>query len=388
MTAAIIVLASPLLVLAGGSSDPDAAGLRCRTPQVEVRLDFEGAGGRCRVLADDRIEIRIAPEHAPPINPSPWYAFRYRLTGSAPASVTLRYAHGRHRYPPKVSRDGRTWRVVPVPAQEGGAPGRLEFRLPPGGRFIAAQELVSVRDASRRLRDLARRYRARVEIIGRSHGGRPIEALIAGRASGRDYILLLGRQHPPEVSGAIAFEAFLAALLAAQHQSGARAHPIVAVPMLNPDGVAAGHWRSNGRFIDINRDWGRFSEPETRAVSRLIDRRCASDRAAPVLMVDFHATQDNLFYVQTEAEAPAVARWTRAWLASATQGGGFRLEPRPSDTGNGSAKNYFHTRFGIASITFEAADEADRAALRTTAQSLAAALPHQPRPPGWRGCGA
>jgi hypothetical protein len=40
----------------------------------------------------------------------------------------------------------------------------------------------------------------------------------------------------------------------APHRAGANA---------NPDGVDKGHWRLNDGGVDLNRDWGPFTQPET-----------------------------------------------------------------------------------------------------------------------------
>ena len=191
-------------------------------------------------------------------------------------------------------------------------------------------------------------------------------------------VILIGRQHPPEVSGAIAMQAFVDALVGQSlrnPQSFADLQFLI-VPMVNPDGTARGHWRANRGGVDLNRNWGDFSQPETRAVKVWLDALPKAVR--PVLMVDFHSTQRNLFYVQGDEANVGQRRFLAAWLAgkeNAFSGYRFTIEPRNANPGSGTAKNWFHTTFAIPAYTFEVADDADRAATRGAAKELAASLP-------------
>lgn len=53
------------------------------------------------------------------------------------------------------------------------------------------------------------------------------------------------------------------------------------VPMVNPDGAEAGT-RVNGADVDLNRDWGAFTQPETRAMAQVISI------VRPDVVVDAH----------------------------------------------------------------------------------------------------
>jgi hypothetical protein len=95
-------------------------------------------------------------------------------------------------------------------------------------------------------------------------------------------------------------------------------------------------------------------------------------------MVDFHSTRSNLFYVQGPDEASAdQQRFLAAWLAgreNAVPGYPFTIEPRNANPGSGTAKNWFHATYAIPAYTYEVADDADRAATRAAATTLAQAL--------------
>lgn len=371
-----------LALLAGAcvSAPPPSAGIAlpvpgaaCRTPSVTLAFDFDGAPPlACAITGERAFTLLVSPEHAPPINPSPWYAFRYEAAGDAPVTVTLRYLEGRHRYAPKLRGAAGEWAEVPVETATDGSEAVL--RLPSGKGLVAAQEVVTPEDASDNLAKWSKASGARVFTLGTSHDRRPIEAIRLGRADAPRLVILLGRQHPPEVTGAIAMEAFVDALAARAGDLGDV--QVLVVPMLNPDGVARGHWRANRGAVDLNRDWGPFTQPETRAVKTWLDALPAAVR--PVLMVDFHSTGRNLFYVQGDEEAsPAQMRFLRAWLGGKDQafpGYAFTLEPRNANPGSGTAKNWFHAAYAIPAYTYEVGDSTDRAATRAAARALAEAM--------------
>jgi predicted deacylase len=352
---------------------PVLAGSACRTATASLHFDFDGASASaCAVTGERDFAVLVTPEHAPPINPSPWYAFRYEASGEAPMTVTLRYLGGRHRYAPKWSDGNGTWRDLPVQTAADGE--GTTIRLPAGKGLVAAQEIITPADARADLARWSAETGAKPFVLGQSHDGRPIEAIRLGRADAPRLVILLGRQHPPEVTGAIAMEAFVDAL--AERAGSFGDVQYLVVPMLNPDGTARGHWRANRGAIDLNRDWGTFTQPETRAVKTWLDGLPKGVR--PVLMVDFHSTRNNLFYVQGDEEAtPAQQRFRAAWLdgrENALAGYPFTIEPRNANPGSGTAKNWFHATYAVPAYTYEVADDADRDATRAAARTLVQGL--------------
>lgn len=345
----------------------------CRTASVMLAFDFDGASpARCAVTGERAFTLLITPEHAPPINPSPWYAFRYEADGTAPISVTLRYLGGTHRYAPKW-QSGDAIRDLPVTVSADGAIASME--LPAGEAVVSAQELIAPADTSADLLRWSKMLGTTPFTLGRSLDGRAIEAIRIGRSDAPRLVILLGRQHPPEVTGAIAMQAFVETLVSTAVRDGLGDVQFLIVPMLNPDGTARGHWRANRGTVDLNRDWGDFSQPETGSVKAWLDALPAGVR--PVLMVDFHSTGRNLFYVQGDEASSAQQRFLAAWLGGREQafaGYPFTIEPRNANPGSGTAKNWFHARYAIPAYTYEVADTADRTATRAAASGLAEGL--------------
>jgi hypothetical protein len=383
-TTALALLLPLVMGACVSTSPPDPVAARlavgitgCRAASASLYFDFDGASvSACTVEGPNDFSLLVTPEHAPPINPSPWYAFRYQSHDASPVKVTLRYLGGGHRYAPKWRGDDDKWH--PLQSKPGDDGKSVTLQLPAGGGTVAAQEIITPLQSSADLLKWAVLAGTQPFTLGFSHDGRPIEAIRIGRHDAPRLVVVLGRQHPPEVSGAIALQAFVGALVADRSSQPEAFDDLqfLIVPMLNPDGVARGHWRANRGGLDLNRDWGAFSQPETRAVKTWLDG--LPNGVRPVFMLDFHSTRSNLFYVQGETEAStSQKRFLAAWLSGqehAFPGYPFTIEPRNANPGSGTAKNWFHATYGIPAYTYEVADDADRVAARKAAHELALAL--------------
>lgn len=374
----VLPLSAALLLTACGLQPTFPVGDPCVADGFTVTDDFTGARrGACTVLAPNHVQLDIRPEDEGKINNSPWFAFRIAPSAAGTATVTLSYAGGSHRYWPKISADGQNWQRLPedsVTVADDSLRADLVIPLTGEAVFVSAQEFITpiVYDAWNR--KVAATTGIPMYELGKSLEGRAIHAFDSN-AESKEVLLMIGRQHPPEVSGAVAFFAFTETVfgdsgLAEQFRERFR---VIAIPLMNPDGVVAGHWRHNRGSLDINRDWGPFTQPETQLVAGLLDEFDAGG-ASLRMFVDFHSTDRNTFYAQQEPTEPP--DFTRTWLGNA--------EPKVSDypftneespTENPAvAKNYIYARYGIPAVTFEAGDETDREALQAAAVIFAEEL--------------
>ncbi|MFN3288217.1 MAG: M14 family zinc carboxypeptidase, partial [Sphingomonadaceae bacterium] len=326
---------------------------------------------------DGRIAARIAPETAP-INPSPWYAFQVRGAGQG-ASLTLAYDTASHRYHPWV-REGRAgpWRRLAddaVTVRDGVA----EIRLPPSRAplLVAAQPFPDPAGILRPWERMAARGVLRAETAGRSVEGRAVRLYVSRPARPQGLIVLVARQHPPEISGALAFDALAARLLDASPEMRAlRArYVILFAPLMNPDGIARGHWRGNAAGADLNRDWGPFAQPETRAVAARI--AALAREHGPALMLDLHSTRRHVLYAHPVEFGPGHV--SEAFLAAFTatpEGRGWPIVRRHEDRGGspGAFKAWTWEALRQPSITFEVADSATPEEAATIGRAAARAI--------------
>lgn len=370
-----------LFVLAACAAPPMVpSGKPCAAPAFTVSDAFEGARrGDCRVLGDNRVMVYIRPEDRPPINDSPWFAFRIEPNIPTSAEIVLRYDGGHHRYVPKISYDGERWEPVDESSVEIRRRGRIAaIRLPPNAEpfYLTAQELLLPDDYERWMRRVADETPAGMFVLGESAQGIPIHALDAS-TDNRDILMIVGRQHPPELSGAFAFLAFAETVfgdtdLAIQFRERFR---VLAIPLLNPDGVVAGNWRHNSGGVDLNRDWGPFTQPETRLAGRLLETLEAGDYRVRAFL-DFHSTSRNVFYTQNDDFPTDPPGFTETWLAnSAARITDYEFDnSRHPVSDSGNSKNFMYRRYGIPAITYEVGDETDRDAAQGAARVLAEEL--------------
>lgn len=362
------------LALATGCAAPGPApqtGPECAFGDVAFSASFPG--GRldgCRRTGRRAFLLAIEPE-ARPINPSPWYAFDVLSEAPQALEITLDYGDFRHRYVPKLgSGDGSGWTRLdaPVVTRHGGTQASFTLVVPAGVRRVAAQPIVTPGDTRAWVEDVARRTPLEAGVLGSSAEGRTIPRLAGGNARGGT-LVITGRQHPPEVTGAFALRAFVERLaedepLAAQFREH---YGVLVVPMLNPDGVARGHWRLDSAGTDLNRDWGPFRRPETRLV------RDALTALAPVLILDFHSTKRDVLYTPPDDAAIERAGFPPAWHAAINA----RLdgEPIARDANHNprhpTLKSWVPDALGVPAITFEVGDATPRDRIDTMARIAA-----------------
>ena len=375
------VFAVALLLASCASVLPSfVSGTPCKTTAFTVTDNFAAARrGRCVAVADDHVRITILPEDEGYINDSPWFAMKVVPNHASTATITIDYRGGHHRYRPKTSTDGLRWAAlddsaVTVKADRSSA----TLTLPLGDEpvWLAAQEVITPVFYDIWNRKMAKTGFVEQFVLGASRKGLPIHVLTTTPDTD-DVLFLVGRQHPPEVTGALGFLAFFEALVADTELANRfrQQVTVVAVPLLNPDGVTGGNWRNNLGGTDLNRDWVKFEQPETGLIKELLDKLDANGKRIRVFL-DFHSTQKNVFYTQNDAFPTEPPRFTKTWLENARpRVRNYEFVNQENPVANeGVAKNYMYKRYGIPSLTYEVGDETDRTAIREAAGVFAEEL--------------
>lgn len=355
----------------------------CEHNGTRIAVGFDGAKlDACSWLAGNTFTLTFLPEDYP-INHSPWYALRLDVASRRTVELYLHYDNFQHRYHPKISRDGKHWEALPPENQTllfDGRAIKLSIPVEEQGLWLAGQELFTEAHYENWLNGLKARTDVMSNSIGKSREGRGIDSLFIGNQHDH-YIALIGRQHPPEVTGAIGMVAFINRLL--EHEPLAdtfrRQWGILLLPLLNPDGVVRGHWRHNTGGIDLNRDWGPFSEPETRAARDELLRQRAAGKTLDIFL-DFHSTIYDVFYTQLPESFANTSALDSKWLQRyeslmQEKKPGYKAKIQPGhNPDKPTSKAWVFDQFNIPAITVEYGDETDRDFIRSQARTAAESL--------------
>lgn len=361
---------SPAWFTAATASAPLCAGSGRR-----VHIGFErAAAAACSIDADGHVHVTIAPEDTP-INPSPWYGLVVASNAPAPTLVTLHYGDSRHRYAPWTAEPGAQalrldQQAVTVAADQHSA----TIRLPP------ARTRLLIAQPPERSDDVLAPFEARVQAgqliradAGHSVARRPLAVYHHRPAKPRGTIVIITRQHPPETTGPQAFARFTDILLGTSRAARAfrRRHALMIVPLANPDGFVMGHWRHNLGGVDLNRDWGPFTQPETRVLGAAITAEAA--RGPILAVIDFHSTFRDVVYAPPQSNGPDLGEAMLQAITRDLAGADIRID-RAHNPGNGVLKSWARDQFGIGALTWEVGDDSPPARTNRLATAAATAL--------------
>ncbi|WP_103664081.1 M14 family metallopeptidase [Gracilimonas amylolytica] len=358
-------------------------------PTVWVSNMFDGARLNDFYAKNDSLfEVYIRPENAP-INNSPWYAFKIWSDTLRSAKIKINYQDATHRYVPKLHRPDSLGSVTLSDYEElafeydsTDGTAVIELELSEAPLYVSAQPLQTTSDLMEDLesRNIVGHDFVKHKRAGLSKKGREIMELEITEVAPDQkapVLAIVGRQHPPEVTGYLASLSFLEELtsdteLAEQFRN---TFVVKAFPMINPDGVDLGHWRHNAGGIDLNRDWENFNQPETRVVRDALSRLKDHDRRIMFYAIDFHSTNENLFYPINEEVKTTPDNITQKWIPLIKENNAdveFTVEE--FDTSSPIAKNWFYHTFGIDAVTYEVDDRLETDRLDEISRSAARSL--------------
>lgn len=355
----------------------------CESENAIITSKYDGGGmGRCSTFVPSIFRVVLEAEPGDRHN-TPWYGFKVTNKVETPIVVDLIYADGEHRFRPKISFDGKTWKFLERAAYREVDSRRIQLFLPASDKpfYISAQENINNEIYDDWMDGLISEGWVTKSLLGVSEKERPIYKIQSeSDLNTGKYLFLIGRQHPAEVPGAFAMIEFVNTLYSNTElaRNFRKVYGIVSVPQVNPDGVAQGHWRMNTGAMDLNHDWSEFTQAETAVVGEEI-AKFTGDKTLE-LFIDFHATAEAIFYTQVGKQNEWPSNFTRNWMA----GLNARLSRyeythnklnyqgrNPGSKDGSSATRYTYNETGATTLVYETEETTDPQEARQIAHIVA-----------------
>ena len=349
---------------------------------VSFSNQFEGARlNAVDQLNDSTYIVFIQPENEP-INHSPFYAFN--VWSSSAKEITLKFKYPgkyKHRYIPKIKSNG-VWSVADsLNFQYDENFSSLKLQINAIAKTVSGQELHTSSIVYSWVDQLieGKESFVRSKTIGKTRLKRPFRVLdiYKGTAKNKPVLVLLTRQHPPEVTGYFAFQAFLSTILEENKLSTSflEHYRILAFPLMNPDGVDLGHWRHNAGGVDTNRDWSFYHQPEIKITVDYITQVLKKNNSKLVLGLDFHSTWYDVFYTNKERESTSFPEFLPKWFSSLEHHiPDYKVNEQSSNSTKPVSKGWFLYGHNAVGVTYEIVDDTPRDRIQLIGEESAKAM--------------
>lgn len=325
--------------------------------------EFDGARLNNFTKENDSTALVIINPENEPINNSAYYAFKTWSTIPKTFYFKFQYPEGyKHRYIPKL-RINNNWSIIDstnVFKKDSIVTVKLNLSSTP--IIVAAQEIESSTDVKNWYTNIVKGKEGFIKIksVGKSNLGRnvPVLDIYRGPKKNKDVIVLLTRQHPPEVTGYYAFQSFLSTILDDSLLSNdfLSKFRIIAFPIANPDGVDLGHWRHNAGGVDLNRDWSVYNQPEIKQIVKYIDKTVRK-KSKLILGLDFHSTWYDVFYTNKTRNGTAIPNFENDWFTALEKNiPNYKVNEQSSNSKQPVSKGWFLYGHNAVGITYEIGD--------------------------------
>ncbi len=375
----ILIFSVSILFFSCGQNEGNKKAMQ----EKEVFFDISFKSARLNDIKEvgkNIFKAKVLPE-SEPVNKSPWYAFAVHAKDKRDIKLILDYGEYQHRYIPKVSWDGVNWKALDtdkIKIDTVAHTATLQLDISAKKMFVSAQEIETSEDTYAWMEKFAGKPFDTDQIVaGKTVLDNDNFVLVHEKADVEDFIVLIARQHPPEIpGGTIGFKSFYETLFAntdtAKKFRGN--FNIYTFPLLNPDGADMGNWRHNANGVDLNRDWVNFTQPETQMVKHFVENKIKQGKKIRFAL-DFHTSYSGPYLLVLDSINEAkTSGIIPEWINDIETSSSFKVESRRRSQELPYCYNYFFKAFDAEAVTYEDGDEINRDTIRKRASVYAETL--------------
>lgn len=351
----------------------------CSKTKKEVIFDTSFLGARLdsiKKIDNNTYQAYTFPAFEP-VNKSPWFAFGVSSPKEQTITLHLKYGKYKHRYIPKVSTDKKNWHTISknqIKVDTVSGVATLQIKVSPQKKYIAAQEVFSSKDTYNWLDAMIKKHSfLQKEIAGKTVLNKN-NYVVVSESKTKNAIVLIARQHPPEVpGGTLSFTAFFEELIGETElaKQFRKAYTIYTFPLLNPDGADMGNWRHNANGKDLNRDWVDFTQPETQTVKNYITSKINEGKKVK-FGIDFHTSYSGPYLLVLDSiNEQKTKKIIPKWIQNIETNSDFKVEARRRSQKLPYCYNWFFNTLNSEAVTYEEGDEIDRKIINQRAKTYA-----------------
>lgn len=350
--------------------------------KIYASNEFDGARLNDFIkLNDSTIQVVVSPENVP-CNTSAYYAFKIWSSEAKSILLEFKYPEGyQHRYYPKVYKSNKWKNIDSSLVFQRDSTTVLKLDISQDTLLVAGGEIHSSTDVqkwySEKICD--GHSNTHEESYGLSKLGRnlPMIDIYNGVKKEKPIVVIMTRQHPPELTGYYGFQSFMETLMNDSKLNKAffDKYRVLCFPILNPDGVDLGHWRHNAGGVDLNRDWANYNQPEVRQAVDIITKITEKDKAKLILALDFHSTYHDVFYTNIDRKNTTLPTFIDDWFALMNKNiDNYEAYESSSVPKKPVSKTWFYKAFNATAITFEFGDNTPKERIKTISEESAVAM--------------
>jgi hypothetical protein len=317
---------------------------------------------------DSTVKVIIKPENTP-INNSAYYSFKIWSKKEKSIYIQFDYPEGfKHRYMPKIKTNSANWKQINnenIIRKNNFVTVKLDVVR--DTTWVSAQELITSKDTKEWYNNLIfdKTNYVHLKSVGKSRLSKnlPVLDIYKEKKEQKPIVVLLTRQHPPEVTGFFAFQEFLKTILEENNLTTnfLNKYRVIAFPIVNPDGVDLGHWRHNAGGVDTNRDWSKYNQPEIRQIIKFITEASKKDKGKIILGLDFHSTYEDVFYTNKIREKTTLPNFIEEWFVALEENiPNYKVNEKSSNSTKPVSKGWFLYGQKAVGITYEIGDATPR----------------------------